>query len=346
MVLCAGGAQGYNNGMGQKPPMGWNSWCTDSLCNAFGDDPCSEHQVKSMVDAMVDQGLVDLGYNYVSLDDCWSATTRNSTGHLQAEEKQFPNGMAAVADYVHSKGMYFGLYTCAGTETCKGGRPGSYGSYELDAQTMASWGIDLVKMDHCGIPKGVSDIDMYTNMSNALNATGRPILFSLCQWGENNVESWGPKVAQMYRIAADHLPLWSCPGKICGGSGAGFGQGTREIIDFVATLKPSQYTEEFGWLDPDFLMTLYHPTMDFEESRTEYTFWTLWSSPLLVSTDLRNLSDEKKEILMNKEVIAINQDESYTSGDRISNATDGSQVCYDLHRCVEVLVFNCHRCRV
>ena len=318
--------QGYNNGMGRTPPMGWNSWCTDSLCNALGEDPCSEHQVKTTVDAMVEQGMVDLGYNYVALDDCWSAQTRNATGHLQPEAKQFPSGMKALADYVHSKGMYLGLYTCAGTKTCKGDRPGSFGHYDVDAQTLADWGVDLVKMDHCGVPSGVPDEQMYVNMSRALNNTGRPILYSLCQWGEDNVESWGPGISQMYRIQADHLPLWSCPGKICGGAGAGFGQGTREIIEYVASLKPSQFTQQYAWLDPDFLMTLYFPTMDFEESRTEYTFWALWSAPLLVSTDVRNLSAEKKEILLNKGAIAVNQDESYTSGDRISNATDGSQV--------------------
>ena len=316
----------YNNGMGKTPPMGWNSWCTDSLCNAFGDDPCTEELVKSTADAMVEQGMTELGYNYLALDDCWSSTSRNATGHLQADPKKFPNGIQPVTEYVHSKGLYFGLYTCAGTKTCKGDRPGSFDHYDLDAQTLASWGVDMVKMDHCGIPSGVADLDMYTNMSRALNNTGRPILFSLCQWGEHNVESWGPDVSQMYRIAADHLPLWSCPGKVCGGSGAGFGQGTKEIIEFVATLQPSKYTKQFGWLDPDFLMTLFFPTMDFVESRTEYTFWTMWSSPLLVSTDIRNLSKEKKSILMNKEAIAINQDDSFTSGDRVYNHSDGSQV--------------------
>jgi alpha-galactosidase len=222
--------------------------------------------------------------------------------------------------------MYLGLYTCAGTETCKGKRPGSYGHYELDAQTLASWGVDMVKMDHCGVPGGASDVEMYSNMSRALNATQRPMLFSLCQWGENDVEEWGPGVSQMYRIAADHLPLWSCPSKICGGSGAGLGQGTREIIEFMAVLQPSRYTRQFAWMDPDFLMTLYFPTMDFTASRTEYSFWALWSAPLLVSTDVRNLSQEKKEIISNAEVIAVNQDVSYTAGDRLSNATDGSQV--------------------
>jgi alpha-galactosidase len=116
------------------------------------------------------------------------------------------------------------------------------------------------------------------------------------------------------------------PSKVCGGSGAGLGQGTKEIIDFVGTLRPSKFTKEYGWLDPDFLMTLFFPTMDFTESRTEYSFWALWSALLLVSTDVRNLSEEKKKILMNKEVIAINQDSTFTSGDLISKSADGVQI--------------------
>jgi alpha-galactosidase len=133
-------------------------WCTDSLCNLAGRDPCSEALVKETADAMVDQGMVALGYNYVALDDCWSAKTRNATGHLMAEPSQFPSGMRALADYVHARGLYLGLYTCVGKKTCKGDRPGSYGSYALDAATLADWGVDLVKMDHCGL-SGVNETD-------------------------------------------------------------------------------------------------------------------------------------------------------------------------------------------
>jgi alpha-galactosidase len=143
---------GYNNGRGRTPPMGWNSWCTSegefqpSVCNLLGKDPCSFKQVASVADAMVSQGMDKLGYKYLVLDDCWSTTSRNATGHLQAETKQFPGGITALADYVHSKGLLLGVYTSIGTETCKGGRPGSYGFYEKDATTLASWGVDFVKV--------------------------------------------------------------------------------------------------------------------------------------------------------------------------------------------------------
>ena len=230
--------------------MGWNSWCTDSICNAFGRDPCSEHMVKTTADAFVEQGLDQLGYKWVTLDDCWSAKTRDAKGNLMPDPKQFPNGMAHVADYVHSRGLKFGVYTSAGDKTCKGDRPGSYGHYEADAKTLASWGVDFVKMDHCGLSAvgNATDRELYGNMSAALNATGRPILFSLCQWGGQDVETWGHDVAQMYRIQMDHLPLWDLPTKA---SGVGLGQGTLQIIEFMAQLQPAKWTRRWGWLDPD-----------------------------------------------------------------------------------------------
>jgi len=322
----------YDNGIGRKPPIGWNSWCTGdgilkpSLCNLAGRDPCSESEVKSIADAMVEQGLRDIGYEYVVLDDCWSDTERDANGELQPESKKFPSGMKHLSDYVHQKGLKFGLYTSVGDETCKGKRPGSFGHYETDANTLAKWGIDFVKMDHCGNKGNFSDQDLYGEMSKALNKTGRPILFSLCNWGEQNVWEWGGDIAQMFRIQRDHLPFWSWTKGDADDDEAGYGQGTKEIIEWMAALEPSKWTREYGYLDPDFLMTLYWPTMDYTKSRTEFSFWAIWSSPLLVSTDLRDLSKEKREILMNPEVIAVNQDESFTAGDRIRNNTDGGQL--------------------
>ena len=303
--------------------MGWNSWCTDSLCNLLGKDPCSETLVKETADSIVSNGLDKLGYNYVALDDCWSDTKRDENGHLQPEAKKFPNGMKAVADYVHSKGLYFGLYASVGDETCKGKRPGSLGHFVDDANTLTSWGVDMIKMDHCGRKNG-TDPELYGAMSKALNATGRPVLFSLCNWGEDNVWEWGSSLAQMYRIQMDHLPFWKY-GTNSSSAGVGYGQGTYDIIEWMATLQPSKWTKEFGWMDPDFLMTEYL-TMDFISSRTEYTFWSLWSSPLLISTDLRKISKKKMEIISNEEVIAINQDSSNTGGDRVHKGGDGGQV--------------------
>lgn len=310
----------YDNGLGRTPPMGWNSWCTGTLlepsvCNLVGNDPCSEGEVKAIADSLVANGMDKLGYEFLELDDCWSDTARDASGQLQADARKFPSGMASLADYVHARGLKLGLYTSVGDKTCKGDRPGSYGHYATDASTLAGWGVDMIKMDHCGA-KGngtFTDRQLYGEMSAALNATGRPVLFSLCSWGEQSVLEWGADVAQMYRIQMDHLPFFNLPTTA---SGVGYGQGTLQIINYVADIVPSRWTRTFGWLDPDFLMTRYG-TMDFVASRTEYSFWSLWSAPLLVATDLRKLSADKRAILLNEEVIAINQDGSATSGDRI-----------------------------
>ena len=315
----------YNNGRAATPPMGWNSWCTDSLCNVFGRDPCSEEMVKSTVDAMLQNGMKKAGYNYAVLDDCWATTERDAQGNLQYDKQRFPSGMKALADYAHERGFGFGLYTSYGTVTCKGNRPGSYDHYEADAKLLASWGVDFIKMDHCGRPHGnhTGDKALYGQMSAALNATGRNILFSLCQWGDDEVWKWGSEIAQMYRISMDHLPFWSLPDKA---QGTGLGQGVRDVIEWMAVLQPSRWVKQFGWMDPDFLMTMYWPTMGYIESRTEFSFWSLWSAPLMVSTDVRKLSKEKQSILLNEEIIAIDQDPSNTAGDRIWNASDGSQL--------------------
>ena len=250
-----------------------------SLCNLFGKDPCSESevrffigfhthymhthvmlepQVKEISDALVDTGMVDLGYEYVVLDDCWSAkTSDNATGNLQADASKFPNGMKDLADYVHKKGLKFGLYTSVGDVTCKGDRPGSLDNYERDAKTLASWGVDFIKMDHCGDKHNATDLELYGTMSQALNKTERPILFSLCNWGEQDVWDWGSNISQMYRVQQDHLPFWSYT--LGQAQGVGYGQGTKEIIEWMAHLDPSKYTREYGFMDPDFLMTMFDP---------------------------------------------------------------------------------------
>lgn len=154
-------------------------------------------------------GLDKLSYQWINMDDCWSSTSRTANGSLQPDPSRFPSGMASLASYVHSKGLKIGVYTCVGTETCRRGRPGSYGHYQQDADTLASWGIDFVKADNCARPANISDQQLYTDFSQALNKTGRPILFSLCQWGTDDVLQWGAEVGQMFRVQMDHLPVWT-----------------------------------------------------------------------------------------------------------------------------------------
>jgi len=306
--------------------MGWNTWCTDDACGAL--DICTEKEVKSVAQSIVTQGLDKLGYQYVNLDDCWSDQSRSADGQLQPNPDRFPDGMKALADYVHSLGLKMGLYTCIGTETCRDHHPGSYGHYEQDAQTLAGWGIDFVKSDNCNRPSNATGKECYTNFSAALNATGRPILYSICNWGDEDVNTWGATLGHMWRFQMDHIPFWTFPPD---GAGEGFGQGTVNIIEYMATLHPSNISGQYGYMDPDFLETLFPTkapvhTFSFVDSRSEYSFWSLWSAPLLVATDVREMDDELASIIANPEVIAIDQDELSTAGERLVNESAGGQV--------------------
>ena len=318
--------QAYDNGqLGMTPPMGWSTWCTNDICGLR--DICTQWEVKKRADALVESGMRDLGYKWVFLDDCWASTERDADGKLQPDPKQFPSGMKSLADYVHSKGLYLSVYTCIGTKTCKKNRPGSYGNYELDAQTFAEWGIDMVKCDNCNNPKkeGETTQSLFTDFSRAMNATGREMLFALCEWGEDEVWNWGPGISQMFRIQMDHLPLFNW-GKTA--QGVGYGQGVNQIINWMADIRPSKFAGPAAWADPDFLMTMFdyvYSTMPYAESRTEFTFWALWSSPLLVATDVVDMDDTKKSILMNEEVLAVHHDPLWIAGDRLYNNTDGTQ---------------------
>lgn len=323
--------QGYDNGYltSAEPPKGWSTWCTNELCGI--PDLCSEWEVKKKAKSMVDQGMTALGYTWVFLDDCWSDTERDANGELQPNPHLFPNGMKALADHLHDMGMQLGLYTCIGTKTCKRNRPGSYNNYETDANTMAKWGVDMVKADYCYKPSEENGQDLYTRFSKALNATGHPMLFSMCNWGEDQVYEWAPDIAQMYRVQMDHLPFWHWPPTAMG---AGYGAGTHDIINYMADLNPSKWVKKGAWMDPDFLETLYHvcspgdricTTMDFTASRTEMAFWTLWSAPLLMATNPEDMSDDKRAIIMNKEVLAVHNDPLFVGGDRMYNATSGAQ---------------------
>jgi alpha-galactosidase len=320
--------EAYDNGdlSMQRAPRGWSTWCTDDLCGLI--DICTEKEIKKRADALVESGLKDLGYTWIFLDDCWASKERDADGKLQGDLKQFPSGMKALADYVHSKGLYLSLYTCIGTKTCKKNRPGSYGNYVIDANTFAEWEVDMVKCDNCNRPKdnpAETTQALFTEFSTALNSTGRSMMFAMCEWGEDEVWNWGGEISQMYRIQMDHLPFFNFPATA---AGAGYGQGVNQIIDWMADIRPSKFAGAGKWADPDFLMTLFDyliDTMPFTESRTEFTFWTLWSSPLLVATDVVDMSEEKKSILMNAEVLAVHEDPLFISGDRLYNNTDGTQ---------------------
>jgi alpha-galactosidase len=212
--------------------------------------------------------------------------------------------------------LYLGLYTSAGAKTCKYNRPGSEGNFDIDAKWFAENGVKLVKADNCGVNGGEQEV--FSNFSHYLNATGTPIIFSTCQWGESQVWNWGPSIAQMFRINQDHLPFWSF--NLTNG-----GQGTKEIIEVMANPEIGGSTVRFGYADPDFLMTGI-ASMSQIESETEFALWATFGGPMIVATDVRNMSDWKKSVLLNTEMIAVSQDSLVKPGRRVKGAANLPQV--------------------
>ena len=209
-----------------------------------------------------------------------------------------------------------GLYTSAGDKTCKYNRPGSQGNFDVDAQWFARNGVKLVKADNCGVSGDSRTV--FSNFSRFLNETGVPIAFSTCQWGEDSVWQWGAGIAQMFRINQDHLPFWTF--NLTNG-----GQGTKEIIEVMADPRVGGSTVPFGFADADFLMTGI-PSMTQTESETEFAFWALFATPLIVATDVRNMSAWKASVLLNADVIAVSQDALVQPGRRVRGAAGGAQV--------------------
>lgn len=315
-AAALGAVHAYNNGLSwaQNPPMGWATWCTDDFCGLL--DWCSEQEVRSVVDAMVSSGMRDLGYKLVLLDDCWTATTRDADGNLQPDPTRFPSGIPALVDYVHSHDMHLGLYTCAGPTTCKYGRTGSGGHYEQDAKWFAANKVDYVKMDNCHHPSTPPPV-YYGNFSAYLNATGTPTWFATCEWGEDAVWTWGGKIAQSFRVDYDHLPFWSFEIN-------GQGQGVVQVTERMAAV--NNYSAPYGWADPDFLMTGMISMSD-TESETEFALWSIFGGPMLMATDPRNMSAWKRSVVLNKDIIAVNQDTRRIPGSRVwSNTTASTQL--------------------
>jgi len=308
--------------------MGWSTWCTDDPFCAF--DTCNEKEVREIADALVSEGLRDLGYTTILLDDCWSAETRNaSTNELMPVAKTFPSGIPALVDYLGDRGIDLGLYTDVGKTTCRKGRPGSFGHYQLDAETLVGWGVKYVKIDNCDRPAGWTEQQLYANFSAAFNATGTPVYLGACEWGDSHPETWAGDYVQGYRVACDHLPFWEFPpeaaGDVC------YGQGVKGMLENMAFLHPEKYVKPYAWMDADFLMTTYDPTMSHSDSRTEFSMWAMWSAPLITATDVRHMSHERKAILSNTEVLAIHKDPLWQAAHLVANTTHGQIWARPLH---------------
>ena len=306
-MLCgASGSQAYGleNGVARTPPMGWNSW------NKFACEGINEKVVRESADSMASNGMKDVGYEYVVIDDCWQ-TGRDAQGNIVADVGRFPSGIKALADYVHSKGLKFGIYSDAGTMTC-GKRPGSLGHEYQDAQQYANWGVDYLKEDWCNTLPGQSSESSYTLMREALKATGKPILFSICEWGSTKPWLWAGSVGNMWRSTGDIQDCWDCK-KTWGGNGV------VQILDQLNGIE--SYAGPGHWNDPD-MLEVGNGGMSKEEYRAHFSMWALLSAPLLAGNDLANMTADTKEILLNKEVIAIDQDVMGLQGRRVKKMGD------------------------
>jgi alpha-galactosidase len=290
------------------PPMGWNTW------NKFGCN-VSETLIKGAADSMVSSGMKDAGYQYIVIDDCWQVS-RDKDGNIQPDPKTFPNGIKPVADYVHSKGLKFGIYSDAGTETCAG-RPGSRGYEFQDARQYAAWGVDYLKYDWCKTTTqdGPSS---YAIMHEALKASGRPIVFSICEWGTNKPWLWGKNVGgNLWRTTGDIQDRWAGKQKWPDGSCCSYGM--LDIVDAQVGLE--SFAGPGHWNDPD-MLHVGNGGMTNTEYRSHFSMWAMLAAPLMAGNDIATMSPEIKEILTNKEVIAVDQDSLGIEGRRVAKDGD------------------------
>lgn len=286
-------AQKFEN-VALTPPMGWNSWNTFEV-------NINEDLVKKTADIIVSSGLKDAGYEYIVLDDGWMVKDhRDKNGDLIPDPVKFPHGMKALIDYVHSKGLKFGLYNCAGTQTCAG-YPGTRGYEYQDARFYANLGIDFLKYDWCNT-NGINATEAYTTMSKALKAAGKPIVFSICEWGDNQPWDWATPVGNLWRISGDIYPCFDCEYKHEEGNWSSWG--VLRILEMRKDIRKFSGPDHWN----DFDMMEVGNGMTITEDKSHFTLWSMMASPLFAGNDLRIMKSETLNILTNKEIIAINQD--------------------------------------
>lgn len=299
-----------NNGLALTPPMGWLDWerfrCNID-CKTYPLTCIGERLFMDMIDHMASDGFKEVGYEQINIDDCWASKERDALGRLQPDPDRFPHGIKYLADYAHSKGLKLGIYADFGNHTC-GGYPGSQYHLETDAETFAEWGVDMLKLDGCYTR--VQDMDAgYPAMGKALNGTGRPIVYS-CSWPDYQRAS-GIKVnytnialnCNLWRNYADIQDSWDS---------------VTGIIDYYGNSQDlfAWAAGPGNWNDPDMLI-VGDFSLSYDQSKAQMALWAIFAAPLLMSNDLRTISAEAKEILLNTEVIAVNQDPLGKQGLRV-----------------------------
>jgi alpha-galactosidase len=289
------------DGLALTPPMGWNSW-NKFACNV------SEKLIQGAADALVASGMKDAGYQYVVIDDCWQVR-RDAAGKIVADPERFPSGIKALAKSIHDKGLKFGIYSDAGTMTCAK-RPGSKGHEAQDAKTYAEWGVDYLKYDWCNTD-GQDTRDAYAKMGQALRASGRPIVFSICEWGNSKPWIWAQGIGHLWRATGDIQDCWDC-------SRSWGGMGVVHIIDLMADLHA--YSGPGHWNDPD-MLEVGNGGLTLVENRAHFSFWALFAAPLMAGNDLQAMKPEIRDILMNREVIAVDQDSLGIQGRKVSDSS-------------------------
>ncbi|MBN2102679.1 glycoside hydrolase family 27 protein [bacterium] len=275
-------------GLALTPPMGWNSW------NTF-ETRIDEVLIKEMAEALIESGMQAAGYRYIVIDDGWESMERDSLGNLVPDPERFPGGMKALGDFLHEKGFKFGIHNCAGSTTCSG-YPGGRGHEFQDARIYASWGVDYLKYDWCD--HGTADAkETYKTMRDALYAAGRPVVFSLCEWGNNKPWEWGREVGHLWRTTGDVTDCYDCQEV--------YSMGWKYILASQVGLE--KYAGPDGWNDPD-MLEVGNPGLSLAESRAMFSLWSILAAPLMAGNDVRSMTDDIKTILTNKEVIAVDQD--------------------------------------
>ncbi|WP_318310198.1 glycoside hydrolase family 27 protein [Flagellimonas crocea] len=292
-------------GLAKTPPMGWNSW------NTFATN-IDESLVMDTADLFVSLGLKSAGYEYIVLDDGWMSKERDNNGNLVADPEKFPKGMKALADYVHSKGLKFGLYGCAGSKTCAG-YPGNRGHEYQDARTFAEWGVDFLKYDWCNT-ENLNAKGAYETMRDALFKAGRPILFSICEWGDNQPWDWAEDVGHMWRVSGDIANCWDC--EVDHGDWSSWG--VWKIINMRRGIRDAAGPDHWN----DFDMMEVGNGMTDAEDKSHFAMWSILASPLFLGNDLRKAKPKTIETLTNDLVIAINQDPLGIQGFKVSDKGD------------------------